>query len=332
MVFVSFAVMSSPSKSLDIWNFVSDQHQAGFGVLLLQVVESTGSSPGRQGFRMAVSTSGQMHGSIGGGVMEYKLVEMAKSRLKEDNSETSVHRQIHDKAAPRNQSGMICSGEQTVVLYQVHTSDFEAIKTIIQRLQENEPVNFILNPHGIQTEAYKGIGSAEWSKNSESDWQYREHLGFRYQLHIIGGGHCSLAFSRIMAMLDFEIHLYEDRPDLNTFISNSFAHHKTILADYQNVNQHVKEGQNQFVVVMTFGYRTDDVIVRSLRGMNFGFLGVLGSRKKIEKMWDQYRQDGFDPEWLDQISAPVGIPIRSQTPEEIAISIAAEVIRKKNAY
>jgi xanthine dehydrogenase accessory factor len=67
-----------------------------------------------------------------------------------------------------------------------------------------------------------------------------------------------------------------------------------------------------------------------LLGKEFKYIGLLGSKTKIEKMFDDYRKEGIDKKLLQQIHTPIGIPIKSQTPEEIAISIAAEIIREKN--
>jgi xanthine dehydrogenase accessory factor len=65
-----------------------------------------------------------------------------------------------------------------------------------------------------------------------------------------------------------------------------------------------------------------------VKDRKFRFLGLLGSKAKIQQMMDTYRQEGWDPDWLSQIHAPVGLPILSQTPEEIAVSIAAQLIRE----
>ena len=97
-------------KQLQIWQFIHKSLQADIPVMLLYVLESNGSSPGRQGFFMAVNKDGEMHGSIGGGIMEHKFVEMAKDKLKHNMDSTSVKKQVHDKSAANNQSGMICSG------------------------------------------------------------------------------------------------------------------------------------------------------------------------------------------------------------------------------
>jgi xanthine dehydrogenase accessory factor len=81
---------------------------------------------------------------------------------------------------------------------------------------------------------------------------------------------------------------------------------------------------------MTSGYRTDDVALRALTGKDFKYIGLLGSKSKIEKMFDDYQKEGIGQGWAQQIQTPAGLTIKSQTPEEIAISIAAEIIKVKN--
>ncbi|HUS02868.1 MAG TPA: XdhC family protein, partial [Chitinophagaceae bacterium] len=151
-------------------------------------------------------------------------------------------------------------------------------------------------------------------------------------LYIVGGGHCALAFSKLMSMMDFYIHLFEEREGLNTMAANNYAHEKNIVNDYSELKTHIPAGENNYVVVMTFGYRTDDIAVRALLNKNFKYFGLLGSKKKIEKMFEDYKNEGTDEKALRKIHSPIGIQIKSQTPEEIAISIAAEIIKVKNEY
>ena len=130
--------------------------------------------------------------------------------------------------------------------------------------------------------------------------------------------------------MDFYIALYEDRDGLNTVVQNEFAHEIIIVDDYTALSYHIASGRNQFVVIMTFGYRTDDIALRSLLDKTFSYIGVLGSKKKMEKLFTAYRSDGIAEEVLQRIHTPIGLDISSQTPEEIAVSIAAEIIKVKN--
>jgi xanthine dehydrogenase accessory factor len=167
---------------------------------------------------------------------------------------------------------------------------------------------------------------------SEDDWIYKEKTGYKNQLFIIGGGHCALAFSKLMRSMDFYIRVYDERSGLKTMVENDAAHEQHFIAGYEELEQLVPPGASHYVVIMTFGYRTDDVALRALLGKEFKYLGLLGSKKKVEKMFEDYRNAGINKESLQRIHTPVGLPIKSQTPEEIAVSIAAEIIRVKNEH
>jgi xanthine dehydrogenase accessory factor len=149
-------------------------------------------------------------------------------------------------------------------------------------------------------------------------------------LHIIGGGHCSLALSKLMSQMDFYIIIYEDRKDLPTLRKNIYAHKHVLVNDYSELNTFIHPGDNQFAVIMTFGYRTDDIAFRALKDKEFTYLGILGSKSKIDKMKSDWLKEGIDFSKIKNLKAPVGMQIKSQTPEEIAVSIAAEIIFEKN--
>ena len=319
------------NKQLLSWKLIAESLQQNIPVILLYVLESAGSSPGRQGFFMAVNANGEMEGSIGGGIMEHKFVEMAKERLKtQGTSEQEIRKQVHDKSAAKNQSGMICSGEQSILLYAVQQKDKDHIQNIIASLEKNGNGTLNLSPSGIYFDENIPIKNFEFSLRSEEDWQYREKTGYKNHLFIIGGGHCALAFSKLMSQLDFYIRVFDERKDLKTMIENEWAHEKHFINDYTELSDLVPPGNVHYVVIMTFGYRTDDIAARALLNRKFKYLGLLGSQSKVKKMFEDYRNEGIDGEWLQQIHTPVGLSIKSQTPEEIAISIAAEIIKIKN--
>ena len=178
---------------------------------------------------------------------------------------------------------------------------------------------------------------------AENEFSYSERIGTKNHLYIVGGGHCALALSKLMSGMGFYIHLIEEREDLNTLLKNDFVHEKIIVSDYAEIedliareNFHSAEGghaarQDSYIVIMTFGYRTDNIAVRALAGKNFRYLGVLGSGSKMQELFEEWEADGISESWLKNIHAPIGIPIHSETPEEIAVSIAAEIIKIKNS-
>ena len=331
-------------KQLIIWQLINKSLQQQVPVMLLYVLQSEGSSPGRQGFFMAVNATGETAGSIGGGIMEHKFIETAKDQLKEAvhlnfsdlrntytvEPQITIKKQIHNKSASTNQSGMICSGEQTILLYPVQRKDKKTVEAIVSSLEQDKNGTLVLSPNGIEFDPSVPANDFEYSFQSEEDWIYKEKTGYKNQLFIIGGGHCALAFSKLMRAMDFYITLYEEREGLNTVVKNEYAHEIIIVDDYTALSNLIPAGRNQYIVIMTFGYRTDDIALRSLLDKQFTYLGVLGSKKKMEKLFDDYREDGISEGRLQRIHTPIGLSISSRTPEEIAISIAAQIIQLKN--
>jgi xanthine dehydrogenase accessory factor len=81
---------------------------------------------------------------------------------------------------------------------------------------------------------------------------------------------------------------------------------------------------------VSFGYRTDEIVLRQLIRRSFKYLGMLGSAEKVRTMFTAMRADGFTDSELARVHAPIGLPIHSRTPPEIAVSIAAQIIGVKN--
>ena len=147
----------------------------------------------------------------------------------------------------------------------------------------------------------------------------------------MGGGHCALALSELMSRLDFHIRIFDDRPELNTLDKNEFADEVTIIESYEKIDDYIVSCGDAYVVVMTLGYDLDAVVIRQLIDRDFKYFGVLGSKAKMATLMKQLRSEGIEEQRLSRIRTPIGLPINSRTPDEIAISIAAEIIAVKNA-
>jgi xanthine dehydrogenase accessory factor len=307
---------------MSVWDFILDKLSATQQVMLLYVLDSEGSSPGRKGFKMAIAADGDFFGTIGGGIMEHKLVEKAKILLKQGEQTVLLMRQHHDKEHANNQSGMICSGSQVNAFIPLTSAD----KCTIEKIIATEKNTIQLSPNGLQIfdEAVAGL-----QYKADEDWLYTEAINQQPVIHIIGGGHVGLALSELMNFLGFYIKLYDDRPELNTIADNSFANEKHIV-NYDSIASHFNHVENEYAVIMTIGYRTDKIVLKQLIGRSFFYLGLLGSQHKIETLFKELREEGITEELLSAISSPIGLNIASKTTREIAVSIAAEIIGKKN--
>ncbi len=102
------------------------------------------------------------------------------------------------------------------------------------------------------------------------------------------------------------------------------------MVDYDDIAAHVPEGERSWVVVMTYGHKHDRQVVENLLGHNVRYLGLMGSATKVKRLFADMEAKGADPEALARVRAPIGMAIRSHTPEEIAISVAGEIIGIRN--
>ncbi len=326
------------NKELELWQFIAERLKQNQPVMLLVVAESSGSSPGRQGYKMAVGADGELTGSIGGGVMEVNLVEQSRDFLSvppavAGGSMSFLKAQVHQKHA-KNSSGMICSGKQTVIFRLLMPDHAETVDTIINAIERKHPDFVEISPATFRVRAGSGdsgnlISGFGFEKFSDTDFRYKEKLGFKNDLYIVGGGHCALALSEVMSKMDFHITIFDDRPNLNTIDKNRFAHEIKITDSYEKID--IPSGSRSYVVVMTLGYKSDEIVIRKLLDKDLKYFGVLGSKAKMATLFRTLRAEGFPAEKLDLIHTPIGIPINSRTPEEIAVSIAAEIISVKNA-
>ena len=308
---------------MNVWEFVHEKLYDGIKVMLLYVLESEGSSPGRQGFKMALAGDGTYCGTIGGGIMEHKFVEKAKLLLQQNETGVLIQKQYHDKNHGDNRSGMICSGNQLNVFIPLSASDKKTIINIFA----SKGKTIHLSPKGISLISGNAKGL---QYKTDEDWMYTEAVNQQPVIHIIGGGHISLALSELMSFLGFFIKVYDDRPGVKTLLQNNFADEKIIIPEYEQLLNFFTAGENDFVVIMTVGYRSDKIVLKQLINNNFLYLGLLGSQHKIDTLFNELKSEGIKAELVKKIFSPIGLPIDSKTTMEIAVSIAAEIIREKN--
>jgi xanthine dehydrogenase accessory factor len=317
-------------KNKNVWQFICNSLQQDIPIALLTVVESNGSTPGRVGFKMAVAEEGTLLGTIGGGAIEHRFVNKAETQLKNHDFFARCQRQIHNQQVTTDRSGMICGGMQTVVLYPCQPNkDLVTIKRLLQAIGNQEQGVLQISPSDIAFTAHHAVNS-QFKFKAENEWLYKENIGLINTAYIIGGGHVGLALSRILAMLDFYIVVLDERAEINTFQTNTDANEKLIIAFHQ-IEQHIPDGEQNYVFIMTPNHRADEIVLRQLLAKKLGYLGMMGSTSKVNEIMQHLQKNGISSEQLQCLHAPIGLPIKSHTPAEIAISIAAEVISIKNS-
>ncbi|MBL7940026.1 MAG: XdhC family protein [Flavobacteriales bacterium] len=311
----------------DFWLEVQKRVLDRDPLAVLCVVESIGSSPGRAGFKMCLPIGSEFVGSIGGGIMEKKLVDLTAELMDRDGSFPFLKRQVHQADLGKDRSGMICSGEQTVAGYFMYDQEaIDLVGNIIAAFDDRvQPSELEFSSTGIRI-----IPAGERRALAPGEWCYYEALRDQPRIAIVGAGHVSLALSRQMDLLGFHVTVYDDRKGLHTWHANTYAQEKHIV-DYAKMTALVPSDPDLYVVIASVGYRTDDLILRQLIRNRYRYLGLLGSKEKVRVMFEGLLKDGFTEEDVVRVHAPIGLPIHSRTPEEIAVSIAAEIVGVKNS-
>ena len=146
---------------------------------------------------------------------------------------------------------------------------------------------------------------------------------------ICGAGHVALCVIRIGVMLGYDVTVIEDREEFAGKAREAGAQH-VICRDFGEALDGVDGDFSTAFVVMTREHAYDVECLRRILGKPYVYAGMMGSRSRTEQVRQQLTEEGYDREKTEQIHMPIGLPIGSRTPEEIAVSVTAELIRVMN--
>jgi xanthine dehydrogenase accessory factor len=143
-------------------------------------------------------------------------------------------------------------------------------------------------------------------------------------LYLLGAGHISVEVARIARSTGFRVHVVDDRDKFAS--AERFPETDVVVDDIPSWLKAATLPAGAFVVVVTRGHRHDFEAVRELAGRPTRYLGLIGSRAKVLRIFEALEREGTDPGRLAAIHAPIGLDIGAVTPAEIAVSIVAELI------
>lgn len=318
-------------KETNLWTFIKNQIEKDDAVILMVVVDSEYSSPGRAGFKMAVSNDKEMIGSIGGGRMEHDLVEDAVRNLNRGKNVLWLKKLYHQGDSREDSSGMICSGAQTIFTIKLGSENLQTIENILKSIEYNKKSAIKLDLNGLAFVEKDFLQKRiVFHFENEEKWFYQENISQQDTIYIIGGGHVGLALSKVMSFLGFYIVLFDNRPSLQTMELNQFADEKKVI-NYDDIVKYIEEGDHSYIAIVSHTYETDKFTLQKVMNKNFKYIGMMGSKSKVKNVMNELSKFGFSEEKLKRIHSPIGIEIKSEMPEEIAISIAAEIIQVRNS-
>ena len=303
------------------WRGILAELEAGQKLMLAWVTQATEHSPGNRGACLFLSASGERQGTIGGGIMEKKLEDRAREILAAPWTVFFERRTLHHRREGEGErSGMICAGSQENLLLLLRPEkDLPAVRDLCHRLESGEEGFLTLGAQGLAV-----VPDAA----TVPPGLYAEPLQNERRVAIFGGGHCGQALARQMSLLGYDVLLFETRAAVLPADAANLGPEVVVrvVADFRGAAAEVPRPEKTPVVVMTTDFPNDVKALEGALRRAFPFCGVMGSQAKLHEIEKRLRELGFGDEDLGRLEAPVGLPIGSHTPAEIAVSIAAQIL------
>ena len=295
--------------------------------VLCTIIADSGSTPRGKGAQMLVGDAGLLSGTIGGGAVEGGAIALGQTLLRERRSAIHEYKLRHNDG---EDIGMVCGGDVTVHLQFIAAGDpvwRELAGSVLHRIALRQPGALVLALDG---------GAPALRDVPETD---SAHIALPLPIGeraiLFGAGHCSLALCPLLTTVGFRVTVVDDRPELVTKERFPTAD-AVICCDLDRVTETVPIGEEDYVVVMTNGHSHDFAVQEQVLRGKYAYIGVIGSRAKTASVNARLREAGISEAAIASVHTPIGTAIKAVTPEEIAVSIAGEMIcvratRRENA-
>jgi len=307
--------------------------------VLVTVVAGSGSTPRGAGASMVMNATGRLAGTIGGGMVEYKSQQLALDLLKTKENHLTEFRLTPNQV---EDLGMICGGDVNVYFRVFNAGDSSTLSFLdlaLESFQLQENSWFLIDLQNGQLGLYrKSLGSYGLTLTEEQQMTLlRNHSTQRNGIYaqpihqsekvvVFGGGHVAQELIPLLDHIGFSCVVFDDRPDFVT--SELFPNAiERILGDFNKIHDYVTLNPEDYAIVMTRGHAFDLFVQRQLHFIPLTYIGIIGSRTKMAKIFQQLREEGIPEQELARVHTPIGLPIKAETPAEIAVSIAAEMIQ-----
>lgn len=324
----------------EFWKQIIHGLEEGRPVCLVTLLESAGSTPRGAGVMMAVFPDGQITGTIGGGNVEFEAQRLAAEVLRTGANTMRAYRFVQgdDRAL-----GMVCGGDVTVHFQYLpggETAHAALFRALIEVEAQGKDTWLLMRLEGDAVTAM-GLAHRDGTQFPEAPEPLAPLLTDQAVLtqgnprwfsvpvvkagraYLFGAGHVSRALAELLSRVGFRCVVLDDRAEFAD--PAYFPHAEQVLqCDFSSFQLPI--GADDFVVVMTRGHEADyEVLTQTLRS-GARYIGCIGSRRKLAFCRDRLLEAGFTAEEYAVLHAPIGLAIGAQTPEEIAVSVAAEMI------
>lgn len=149
---------------------------------------------------------------------------------------------------------------------------------------------------------------------------------------IFGAGHVGLALEPVLRHVGFHTIVADDREEYASRERFPEAGQVIVVEDFEDAYKNIETDEDTFIVIMTRGHNYDYTVLRQSLGKKWTYLGMIGSKSKVADTMERLKAEGFSEELLSKVHAPIGLKISSETPEEIGVSITAEMIQVRAGH
>jgi xanthine dehydrogenase accessory factor len=335
------------------------------GLALATVVRTSGSTPQKPGSSILLGVNGIVTGTVGGGVVEGRVQKLAIEAIKTNNSQYYSFNLSNDISKKEE---AICGGQISVLIdanLKNHLPVFQQVRSSLENRIPGVLITMVtsFSDESVLINRYWMTGTSKpdipedfimkiepvvmsmLSEGNHSDYREmelfvkEEEPSSRFFLEpvfpsehlvIAGAGHIARALAHLADMLDFEITVVDDRQEFANTENIPEADH-IIVNDIGEAMMSIGKNRDTYVVIVTRGHNDDAAALRPCIGSQLAYTGMIGSRNKIAAMRISFIDKGWaTPGQWDFIHTPIGVDIKSRTVEEIAVSIAAELVLVRN--
>jgi len=332
--------------NMDLFRRAASVLEEGHPVALVTVVATAGSTPGKVGYKMLVFGAGAIAGTVGGGLLEARMIEQARQML--DRPAVRLLR-FEVGETPDDEKG-ICGGtvefllesfdpaalplfrelgaagdaDEDAVLVSVLASDGPPQK---MRLADVAHAGKHFPPEVV--EAIRDVvvpGGAGARISAGGVEVFVESLAVPPTVILFGAGHVSSHIARLARSVHFRIVVCDDRAEYANRDRFPDAD-EIVVEDFGRVFDRLRIDDHSYLVVVTRGHKCDQVVLEQAVRTEARYIGMIGSRRKTAIVLQKLREKGIPRERLDRVYSPIGVSIGAVTAEEIALSIACELVK-----
>lgn len=328
--------------------------------VLATILEKFGSAPREQGTKMIIEKDFSIIGTIGGGIFEAMAIKLASKVFQSGNSIVRDFSLTNEGASAL---GAACGGEVKLLLEYIDFNDNKMLEiyrkaleikrkginfTFVTKIpeegkaikgidkwicteigffgEENDTVQSIF---GKIRENFKNIAFEKVNKDKE---EYLIEPIFNHEtVYILGAGHVAQKIVDITKMLDFKTVVLDDREEFSNRERFKNADEVKVIPCFDNLLNYIKVDCRSYIIIVTRGHAFDKDALAQMLKTDAKYIGMIGSKTKRDFVYECLVNEGYSVRDLEKVHCPIGLPISAQTPEEIAVSIAAELVKTRRA-